>query len=324
VRTLAADDKLNTLRAHHRKFLRLCSLAAEIAKLGDERATLHKIVNTAASLIGVQSAHLALVDKREKTLYGVASSGRHPSSAPGLRVDLSDSAAALEALRRRVPISIDHATGDRRASSRARKAHAIGGVTYLPLLSGPHSFGLLILVTRRPHALTKEELRLAQHFATFASVAFENVRLLKRLAETEGRFKSLVEHIPAILYICDVEPPYRSIYVSPQTETMLGYSSNEWVDDPNFWMKIMYPDDVGRLRALEDRAVRTTGFISADYRIRDRHGEIRWMRDEAVLVRDPAGAPVGWHGVLIEITGMKRMEHGLPASPPQGDPSRSR
>ncbi len=313
-----SDSSLKTLRIHHRKLLRLCSLAAEIAKLGDERATLRKIVNTAASLIGVQSAHLALVDKQERTLYGVASSGRHPPNAPGLRVDLSRSAAAHEALRRRTPISIDRAADDPRVNSEARKALSIGGVTYLPLLSGSQSFGLLILVTRRPHAWTREELRLAQHFASFASVALENVRLLNRLAETEGRFKSLVEHIPAIVYICDFEPPYQSIYVSPQIETMLGYPSSEWMNDPDFWMKIIHPDDLSRPQGLEDEAVRTTGFISAEYRIRDRFGEVRWMREEAVLVRDPAGAPIGWHGVFIEITGMKKMEQGLPASPQQG------
>ncbi len=312
------DSRLKRLRVHHRKFLRLCRLAAEIAKLGDERSTLHKIVNTAASLIGVQSAHLALVDKQERTLYGVASSGRYPPNAPGLRVDLARSDAAHEALRRRAPISIDRAADDPRVNSEARKALSIGGVTYLPLLSGSHSFGLLILVTRRPHAWRREEVRLAQHFANFASVALENVRLLNRLAETEGRFKSLVEHIPAIVYICDFEPPYRSIYVSPQIETMLGYPSSEWINDPNFWMKIIHPDDVRPPKGLEDEAVRTTGFITAEYRIHDHRGEIRWMREEAVLVRDPAGAPIGWHGVLIEITGMKRMEQNLPASPPQG------
>jgi PAS domain S-box-containing protein len=312
------DRKLKTLRIQHGKFLRLCSLAAEIAKLGDERATLRKIVNTAVALLGVQSAHLALVDKQERTLYGVASSGRHPPNAPGLRVDLSRSDAAHQALRRRAPISIDRAADDPRVNSEARKALSIGGVTYLPLLSGSRSFGLLILVTRRPHAWTREELRLAQHFANFASVALENVRLLNRLAETEGRFKSLVEHIPAIVYICDFEPPYHSIYVSPQTETMLGYPSSEWINDPNFWMKIIHPDDVTPPKGLEDEAVRTKGFISAEYRIHDRRGEIRWMREEAVLVRDPAGAPIGWHGVLIEITEMKRMGQGLRASAPRG------
>ncbi|HEU4402233.1 MAG TPA: PAS domain-containing protein [Candidatus Polarisedimenticolia bacterium] len=312
-----ADHRLKTLRIHHRKVLRLCGLAAEIAKLGDERATLRKIVNTAASLIGVQSAHLALVDKEERTLYGIASSGRHPPNAPGLRVDLSHSPAAQEALKRRKPISIDRAAGDPRVNSQARRALSIGGVTYLPLLSGSQSFGLLILVTRRPHAWSREELTLAQHFANFASVALENVRLLKQLAETQGQFKSLVEHIPAIVYICDVEPPYRSIYVSPQIEAMLGYPSSEWINDPNFWMKIIHPDDVRPPADLEDETIRTTGFISAEYRIRDRLGEIRWMREEAVLVRDPAGAPIGWHGVLIEITGLKRMEQDLPALPPE-------
>src|SRR5437899_10906361 len=159
------DRRLQTLRIHHRKVLRLCSLAAEIAKLGDERATLRKIVNTAASLIGVQSAHLALVDKQERTLYGVASSGRHRPNSPGLRVDLSLSTAANEALRRRTPISIDRAADDAWINSETLKPPSIGGVTYLPLLSGSRSFGLLILVTRRPHAWTREGLLLAQHFA---------------------------------------------------------------------------------------------------------------------------------------------------------------
>ncbi len=313
-----SDRRLKILRIHHEKFLRLCGLAAEIAKLGDERATLRKIVNTATSLIGVQSTHLALVDKRERTLYGVASSGRHRPNASSLRLKLSQSAAAQMALRRRKPISIDCAADDARVNQEARKVLSIGGVTYLPLLSGPQSFGLLILVTRRPHAWTKEEVHLAQHFANFASVALENTRLLKRLAETEGRFRNLVEHIPAIVYICDFEPPYRSVYISPQTETMLGYPSSKWIDDPDFWMKIIHPDDVRPLRGLEDKTVRTKGFISAEYRILDRRDEIRWMREEAVLVRDPAGAPIGWYGVLIEITGVKRMEQDLPASTRQG------
>jgi PAS domain S-box-containing protein len=312
------DRRLKALRIHHRKVLRLCSLAAEIAKLGDERATLRKIVNTAASLIGVQSAHLALVDKQERRLYGVASSGRHPPNAPGLRVELSDSAAAHEALRRRKPIAIDRAADDPRVNRAARKALAIGGVTYLPLLSGSQSFGLLILVTRRPHAWKKEEVRLAQHFANFASVALENVRLLNRLAETEGRFKSLVEHIPAIVYICDFEPPYQSIYVSPQIETMLGYSTKEWIEDPDLFTRIIHPDDLEVLKSLDKKAAQSTGVVRAEYRLYDRRGEIRWLRDEAVLVRDPAGAPIAWHGVLVEITGMKRMEQGLPAARRQG------
>jgi PAS domain S-box-containing protein len=315
----APDRRLQTLRSQKGKLLRLCDLAAEIAKLGDQHQTLHKIVNAAASLVGAQSAHLALVDQQERTIYGVASSGRHASNAAELRFDLTASPAAREALRLRRPVSIDRAAGDPRVSRETRRTLSIGGVTYLPLLGGSRSFGLLILVTRRPHAWTREELRLAQHLANFASVALENARLLKRLAETEGRFKSLVEHIPAITYICDFEPPYRSIYVSPQIETMLGYPSDKWIDDPAFWMKILHPDDVSRPMGFDADEVRARGLFSAEYRIFDQRGEIRWMREEAVLVLDPAGTPIGWHGVLIEITGLKRMQRSLAALPSLDD-----
>ncbi len=313
-----SDRRGHALRADNRKFLRLCSLAADIAKLGDRRSTLHRIVNAAASLIGVHSAHLALVDKSERTIYGVASSGRHAPNAPALRINLSRSTAARDALKRRTPIAIDRAAGNPRVNGEAREAQSIGGVAYVPLLSGNRSFGLLILVTRRPRAWTREELRLARHLASFASVAIENSRLLEQLAETESRFKSLVEHIPAIVYLCDFEPPYRTIYISPQTETMLGYPSSDWVNDPDFWMKLIHPDDVSPPKGLSDETLRTTGFLSAEYRVFDRRGEIRWMREEAVLVRDPAGEPVGWHGVLIEITGTKKMQQSLAASPPPG------
>jgi PAS domain S-box-containing protein len=314
----AGNSRLRRAEEHRAKLLRLCSLAGEIARLADERATLRKIVSTARSLMGVQSAHVALVDERRQTLHGVASSGRRSPGA--LPVHLSDSAAARQALRRRTPVSIDRAARDRRVSASARRAPSIGGVAYLPLLSGSESFGLLILVTRRPHAWSREESTLAQHLANFAAVALENLELLKRLAEAEGRFRNLVEHIPAIAYICDFEPPYRSIYVSPQLETMLGYPPSAWMDDPDFWMKILHPDDMKPPLGFDDETVKETEFFTSEYRVRDSLGEIRWMHENAVLVRDPAGAPIGWHGVLVEITGQKTIEQSLPAVPPRDRP----
>jgi PAS domain-containing protein len=46
-----------------------------------------------------------------------------------------------------------------------------------------------------------------------------------------------------------------------------------------------------------------------EYRMLDKSGEIRWFRDEAVLMKDPSGAPIAWHGVMVEITGLKKMQH---------------
>ena len=90
---------------------------------------------------------------------------------------------------------------------------------------------------------------------------------------------------------------------------MLGYSQKEWIRDKEFFMKIVHPDDVDSLIGLAEEATRHQGFATAEYRLLDRQGEVRWFRDEAFLVRDPSGAPVAWHGVLVEVTGIKRMQH---------------
>jgi len=299
------------VRRQNARLTRLLGLAADIARLEDEHTTLQNIVDTTVRLVGVDQAHLALIDRLEKTLYGVASSGRHHPGALHLRCSLSGSPAARAALRSRRPVAIDNARRDPRVNRVARGLLGIESAAYMPLLSGGQSFGLLILVSCHPHRWTAEELALAKHIASFGSVALGNRRLLTQLAETERRLRSLVEHIPAIVYTCEVHPPYTTLYVSPQTETMLGYSSREWTEGTGFFMKIVHPDDMGKVIDLTEENARTRGFSTTEYRLLDRQGEVRWFRDEAVLMRDPAGEPVAWHGVMVEITGLKKMEQEM-------------
>ena len=83
---------------------------------------------------------------------------------------------------------------------------------------------------------------------------------------------------------------------------MLGYSLDEWQRDPELFMKLIYPEDLEQVVTTAERAVRGRGFSTAEYRMLDRFGETRWFRDEAVLVRDPAGQPVAWRGVAIDVT----------------------
>jgi PAS domain S-box-containing protein len=91
------------------------------------------------------------------------------------------------------------------------------------------------------------------------------------------------------------------------------------MEDNSFFVKIIHPEDMQRLVDLSEEAARNRGFTTSEYRLLDRQGEVRWFRDEAVLVRDPSGDPVAWHGVLVEITGLKRMQHqGISAGPAPG------
>jgi len=286
----------------------LCRLAGEVAALKGESETLRRIVSAAVDVVGVRDAHLALVDRERRTLFGVVSSGRHRAPAPKARFDLQRGRGALTALRTKRPVIVRRAAGDRRVIPEARVRLRIGSVAYVPLLGGGEAFGLLILTTPQPHAWSRQEVRLATYVAGVASVAIQTSHLLERLALAEGRFRHLLEDIPAISYTSEVEWPYRCHYVSPQAEALLGYPPQAWIDDPDLFFRMVHPDDVGKIVAEAEAAMRGRGFVRTEYRMLDRAGNTRWFRDEAVLVRDPAGRPVAWHGVLIEVGPYRQAE----------------
>jgi len=308
-----------------RRLERLCRLAAEVAALRDEQRTLRHVVETAVQVVGVPAAHVALVDRTRRSLYGLVSSGAHPRAAPRARFDLTPGQAAATAMRRRLPIVIRDARRDPRVHAGARERLHLGSVAYLPLLAGTESFGLLILARPRPHAWSAGEIRLARHVATFAAVALQTTRLLDRLAETDGRFRSLLSDIPAVVYTCEVDFPYRTFTVGRQIETILGTPVSQWLEDPELFFKLIHPDDLQGVLAANEEGKAGRGFVRTEYRLLDKKGSTRWFRDEAVLVRDPAGTPVAWHGVLVEITGIKEMGAALSrpgTSVPPGDPPR--
>lgn len=58
------------------------------------------------------------------------------------------------------------------------------------------------------------------------------------LLEAELPYRLLVEQIPAVVYVEALDrakPETRMLYISPQIEPMLGYSVDEWLNEPLLW-----------------------------------------------------------------------------------------
>jgi PAS domain S-box-containing protein len=136
----------------------------------------------------------------------------------------------------------------------------------------------------------------------------------RRLREAETRFRTLVEQIPAVTYVEAVDHDGRStnlLYASPQIEEMFGYSPEEWTADPDLFPRLLHPEDRERVLALDERTDETGEPFVAEYRQYTRDGRVIWVRDEAVLVRDAAGEPLFWQGVMFDVTEQKRYEEEL-------------
>ncbi len=125
-----------------------------------------------------------------------------------------------------------------------------------------------------------------------------------QLAEAETRYRALVEQNPTITYIDPLEDDAPTLYISPQTESILGYTPEEWYADPHMWRKIVHPDDRTRL----DQEPGVPGVHSSVYRLIARDGREVWIHDQAQLIADEEGNPRIWQGVLVDITQQRRAD----------------
>jgi PAS domain S-box-containing protein len=81
-----------------------------------------------------------------------------------------------------------------------------------------------------------------------------------------------------------------------QPEAVLGYPPEEWLARPDFWPRILHPDDRERVLAARRHAP-TAATAEVEYRVRRRDTRVAWLRDRLVVVSDPSG------GRLRAITG---------------------
>jgi PAS domain-containing protein len=66
------------------------------------------------------------------------------------------------------------------------------------------------------------------------------------LDKSEQKYRTLVEQIPAVTFLASFEEKNNEIYVSPQIESLLGYTQEEWLSEPILWYQRLHPDDQGR------------------------------------------------------------------------------
>src|SRR5262249_50393681 len=64
------------------------------------------------------------------------------------------------------------------------------------------------------------------------------LRTRKRARAAETRYGSLVEFLPALVYVAEPYPPYSPIYISPSFAS-LGYPLEEWYRKPDLWISVL-------------------------------------------------------------------------------------
>ncbi len=136
----------------------------------------------------------------------------------------------------------------------------------------------------------------------------EKRRIEEPARRTEARYRALIEQIPAVTFMAALDEGRNDMYVSPQIESLLGFSQKEWLDDPVLWFKRLHPDDQALWNEEFSRGIASGGPFHAECRLIARDGRVVWILGEARVVRDDAGRPLFLQGIAFDITEIKRAE----------------
>jgi PAS domain S-box-containing protein len=135
-------------------------------------------------------------------------------------------------------------------------------------------------------------------------------RAEERLRAAEIRYRTLVEQIPAVTFMAVLGEGEgeNEIYVSPHIEALLGFTQQEWLENPFLWYRQLHPDDRAVWNEEFARGCRAGGPFRAECRFIARDGRVVWVRGEARVVRDEIGRPLFLQGVAFDISDSKRAE----------------
>jgi PAS domain S-box-containing protein len=188
-------------------------------------------------------------------------------------------------------------------------AHGLAAYLGVPLIVSGQVLGSLCVADRQPGDWT------AGQVATLIDLAgplLTQLRqrvdlaargeLQRRLADVEASHQVLLERLPGVVYTLGPEPPNEVLSISPQIEVLLGEPAAEWIGESDIWKRLVHPDDAEWVTAEYERTNQTGEPFTAEYRMHTRDGEVRWVRDEAVLVHGGDGRPLFWQGILSDIT----------------------
>jgi len=138
----------------------------------------------------------------------------------------------------------------------------------------------------------------------------EKWKLGSELALHRRRVEDIVQHVPGVVWEAWGKPDasnQRIDFVSSHIEELLGYSEEEWLSTPNFWLSVVHPDDKERA-ATEAAAIFASGKGGTSrFRWLHKDGREVWVESQSIVVSDENG-PAGMRGVTLDVTAAVKAE----------------
>ena len=137
----------------------------------------------------------------------------------------------------------------------------------------------------------------------------EREQILEKLKQSERRLAEAQQ----VAHIGSWERDLRTNHVTWSDELFRIFGLKADGIDLSYeqFLNRLEPQDVDRVRALVDEAIRERRHFSSDYRITHADGSVRVVHDRGGVILDEAGEPIRLVGTAQDVTELRQAEHAL-------------
>jgi diguanylate cyclase (GGDEF)-like protein/PAS domain S-box-containing protein len=140
---------------------------------------------------------------------------------------------------------------------------------------------------------------------TFTEVTKEH-RAEEALRASEERFRLLAENAADIMYRIRVGPVPQFEYVNPAVEPVLGYTPQDFYEQPGLVQRLTHEEDLEVVRKLGTMGVESVETVQV--RMQRRDGTMIWTEHRVVPLRDAEGIVTALEGIARDVTALKLKE----------------
>lgn len=135
----------------------------------------------------------------------------------------------------------------------------------------------------------------------------ELVEMVQQLKAAHEHLSLIMESLPIIPYTRRADGDFAITYMGKSVEVITGYSAEQFMDDPAFWMNHVHPDDRNRV-ATELQLLINEGIQRREYRLQAADGSYKWISSCTRLIKDEDGRNDYIVGAAQDISEEKKMK----------------
>jgi len=134
-------------------------------------------------------------------------------------------------------------------------------------------------------------------------------RAQEALRQSEQKYESLVNNISDVIYSSVPGVNGTRIFLSPRWEDWTGQAVRDIYRDEQMWLSSVHSEDADKVtKAYLEASTKGTDYC-IEYRLTHRNdGQVRYVRDHGVPIKEESGRLIGFDGIISDITEVKNLE----------------